>query len=449
MKIILTIITFFLFVSLFKSQQVLRSYDFFMGESQFETTNSNAMNVWCIENSIYSIDEYSLQICSNGAIGYSGENGSTAISYFEVNAENYSNMTLEFDWRCNGEANHDFGSVLYSVGGIDLNSPIWNILESNFQTGDNATNHAIIKLPLITNNKSSLKIGFAFTSDEYFNFQPGFVLDNIQLKGFQCAGNYPIAPAQQNPFVTCFDAIDNFYLSIAQVTGLNYRWYLNETQAFFFSGGTLLARMNEDQSYIVTSINSQGCESRSPHTVVDLDVIPKPRIELVELLATNVGNDGAIEIDIVGDAPPFDILWMSENNDSLYYNSLRIDSLSAGIYSVTVKDNNSCDSVRYFNVEEGSLLKVPSAFSPNADGLNDFWIIEGIQQWRDFELSVYTMSNRIVHAQVGEASNEGYIEWGGSNMYTNELLPDGDYFYVLSSEEKKRKYRGIVSIKTK
>jgi gliding motility-associated-like protein len=449
MKSIQIIFKLLLLASSVHSQGVLESYDFFSGSDQFQVTNDNSINGWCFESSIYSIDGYSLQICSNGAVGYSGANGNSAICYFNINATNYSNMTLEFDWRCNGETNLDFGKVFFSVSGTNTNTPIWSELATNLQTGDNSINHAILKLPLIANNKGNLKIGFSFESDSYFNFQPGFVIDNIQLKGFNCVNNYPMSPAQQEPFVTCRDAVDLYNLTVQQLTGFSYRWYRDESQSFFHTGGSYSASRYYNQSYIVTSLNSNGCESRSPHTVVSLMVRSNPSIDLVELAGTTVGNDGAIEIEVSGTLEPYNILWQSVTNDTLAMNTLRIDSLNADLYKVQVTDANSCDSLRFFQVEEGSTIIVPSAFSPNGDGLNDFWVLEGIEQWDDFDISVATMNNRIIHSQKGNLSNRKYIAWDGSNMNTNEPVPDGDYIYVLYSIEKQREYRGIVSIKTK
>lgn len=431
------------------SQTVLRSFDFSSGMDQWQTTDVSSINYWCVEENLYSIAGSSLQICSNGAPGYFGENGFSPICYFSLNAGNYSNMTLEFDWKCNGESDLDFGSVYFSVSSTDVNTPIWSELATNLQTGDITVNNLSIKLPLIANNQNDLKIGFSFKSDSNFNFQPGFVLDNIKLKGYDCAFNYPLAPAQQSPFTSCFDNAEDAVLSIESLTGLDYRWYRNDINSFFHIGASLTTHRLSDQSYIVTSLNALGCESRPPHTIVSLDVLSNPTIELVSLVSTNVGNDGQIEILVEGGAPPYNILWQSDLNDSLAFNTLNVGPLPAGTYSAVVTDQNQCDSIRFFIVGEGSTVLVPSAFSPNGDGLNDFWELEGIAQLEDFELSVFMLNNRIVHFQSGKAANGVYNPWDGRSMHTGESVPDGDYFFVLTSEEKQRKYRGLVSIKTK
>lgn len=437
--------SFIIAALLTQAQAVLESFDFVSGAQQYQLTDVNSVNSWCVENSLYSIDGYSLQICSNGAAGYSGANGSTAICFFNINATNYSTMTLEFDWRCNGEENLDFGTVYYSLENSNFNTPIWSELATNFQSGDNSINHAVVKLPLAANYKSNLKIGFSFKSDSFFNFQPGFVVDNIQLKGYECT-SFPMAPAQQAPFEACQEANDYIDLTVQQVTGFNYNWYRDEYQIVFHQGGSYQANRYFNQSYLVTSVNNSGCENKPPHTVVSLEILPKPAINLVELVGTTVGNDGLIEINVADD--DYEILWQNASGEIIDTGTTIVDSLNAGLYFVQVTDTNACDSVRVFAVEEGATILVPSAFSPNGDGLNDFWFLEGIDQWDDFELAVYTMSNRLVFSQLGNEANRRYIPWNGTNMHTNELVPDGDYIYVLSSEEKQRKYRGIVSIKT-
>jgi subtilisin-like proprotein convertase family protein len=82
--------------------------------------------------------------------------------------------------------------------------------------------------------------------------------------------------------------------------------------------------------------------------------------------AACASNDGAIDINVVGDNPPFSYLW------STGATTQDITGLSAAAYSVTVSDVNSCTSSNIFVVENvnASTLSL-SKTDITCDGLNN------------------------------------------------------------------------------
>jgi len=84
-------------------------------------------------------------------------------------------------------------------------------------------------------------------------------------------------------------------------------------------------------------------------------------------------------------------------------------------------------------------LFIPNAFSPNGDGVNDFWEILGLQNYPGHKLEVY---NRL-GIRLYETTNY-QNDWGGT--YNGEKLPDGTYFYQLYLSEA-RIEKGFIFIK--
>ena len=70
-------------------------------------------------------------------------------------------------------------------------------------------------------------------------------------------------------------------------------------------------------------------------------------------------------------------------------------------------------------------LVIYSAFSPNNDGRNDFFTIEGIDKLSNSTVSVYNRWGNEVFAAKNYRN-----DWGGTWKGTN--LPDGTYFYVFN-----------------
>ena len=84
-------------------------------------------------------------------------------------------------------------------------------------------------------------------------------------------------------------------------------------------------------------------------------------------------------------------------------------------------------------------LFIPNAFSPNGDGVNDFWEILGLQNYSGNKLEVY---NRL-GIKLYE-TNDYKNDWYGT--YNGQQLPDGTYFYLLYLSEA-RIEKGFIFIK--
>ncbi len=83
-------------------------------------------------------------------------------------------------------------------------------------------------------------------------------------------------------------------------------------------------------------------------------------------------------------------------------------------------------------------MKFFSGFSPNGDGQNDFFTVEGISEYPNNELSVFNRWGTEVFKMNGYKN-----AWDGT--WNEKRLPDGTYFYVLQDGEGKQ-YKGFVQI---
>ncbi len=70
-------------------------------------------------------------------------------------------------------------------------------------------------------------------------------------------------------------------------------------------------------------------------------------------------------------------------------------------------------------------LNIPNAISPNGDNVNDKWIIENINLYKENEVKVFNQWNSEVFSQKTYANN-----WDGAG------LPDGTYYYIIKYGDK-------------
>jgi bacillopeptidase F len=104
----------------------------------------------------------------------------TAASY---DLTGYSDVTLDFDDRCDTESGYDFGYVEYSAN----NGSSWNTVYSC--TGQTTWQSHHLELPAAANGASALKVRFRLTSDFSANGS-GWAVDNARLAagGDACSG---------------------------------------------------------------------------------------------------------------------------------------------------------------------------------------------------------------------------------------------------------------------
>lgn len=87
-------------------------------------------------------------------------------------------------------------------------------------------------------------------------------------------------------------------------------------------------------------------------------------------------------------------------------------------------------------------LEIPNAFSPNSDGFNDEFVVQGLERYTDVKLSVYNRWGNLVYYSPDYRNT-----WRGTN-FNNERLSDDTYYYTLEIPGKKN-YTGFLIIKQK
>jgi uncharacterized repeat protein (TIGR01451 family)/gliding motility-associated-like protein len=121
--------------------------------------------------------------------------------------------------------------------------------------------------------------------------------------------------------------------------------------------------------------------------------------------------------------------------------------IQPGTYNITyricdVLNPANCDeatvSISILSTEECELL-VPTAFSPNDDGIHDYFMIKCIEKYPNASLEVYNRWGNLVYKKekygnVDQWGNDN-AWWGGySNRNLNlgnEKLPPGTYFFII------------------
>ena len=101
------------------------------------------------------------------------------------------------------------------------------------------------------------------------------------------------------------------------------------------------------------------------------------------------------------------------------------ENVSIGNHTITVLDSNGCG---YFITEDVYILNYPNYFTPNDDGINDFWTIEGISILNNWKITIFDRFGKLL-TQLNPVNSA----WDGT--FNNNKLPSTDYWFRLEYEE--------------
>lgn len=103
------------------------------------------------------------------------------------------------------------------------------------------------------------------------------------------------------------------------------------------------------------------------------------------------------------------------------------DHVQSGIHTVYINDINGCGMIQELVV----VIGIPKFFTPNADGYNDYWKINGVDRLFNSETVafIYDRFGKLVKELKGDDTTG----WDGTLNGT--LMPADDYWYVINLED--------------
>ena len=94
-------------------------------------------------------------------------------------------------------------------------------------------------------------------------------------------------------------------------------------------------------------------------------------------------------------------------------------------------------------------LNIPNAFSPDGDGVNDTWVIEGLEYYTKHHIRIYNRWEAKIFESINYQNDWGGLQTHGTTLGNDKNLPEGTYFYIIELGEKKKPIKGFVFIKRK
>lgn len=258
---------------------------------------------------------------------------------------------------------------------------------------------------------------------------------DLQISGAGVDRAQPTSGMGQSASSICLNDIVTFSCALTDCPDTSaFNWFVNgdlvatTTDALYQTSGL--------QDGDVVSV-SNTCYANCPITVqstasaMSVYVVPVDAgIDVTILSGTTIQLNGSTTAPIHFWSPPF----LVSNPNVL---SPFITPTETTVFALTAEENG-CTLTDYVivTIEEG--LEIPNTFSPNGDGVNDTWEIDGLEMYPDNQMAIYTRWGQ----KVFETSAYSNLKaWDGENH--RETV----YYYVLDlNDDSNTQYKGTITV---
>jgi len=217
---------------------------------------------------------------------------------------------------------------------------------------------------------------------------------------------------------------------------MEYEWYLddslitNELNPYFGVWNDTVVPQEHKIKLIVTS--DKGCVAK----VVDeqaITVLPQPQAHFV---ISTEDYDAFEPFVNFRNKSVNSIRWEWDFDDgttSTDFSPVHEFSTSGDYNVVMIAWNEyNCPDTAHIDLDMEAIttLYYPNAFTPNGDGINDFWFVQGFLENREFEMAIYNRWGELLL----EADHISFA-WDGILPGTNKYAPNGVYVFHIKYED--------------
>lgn len=225
------------------------------------------------------------------------------------------------------------------------------------------------------------------------------------------------------------------YIANVTINGVTNAYLVNSNGNF----GTLTLNLTNGDAWSVMVFDALQCDTAMlSATFTSVNAVANaitPPGMLLGQFATLDGTASTGNINTYNWAPTANV-----NDPSAA--TTTIQPLSTTTYVLTVADTLGCTSLDSVLVEVGRCIPHHAGFTPNGDGVNDFWEIPCLNLFTN-RVQVFNRWGLPVFETVNYDGT-----WDGRNL--GQDVPDGTYYYVISVDEPQlsepKIYKGTVTI---
>lgn len=161
--------------------------------------------------------------------------------------------------------------------------------------------------------------------------------------------------------------------------------------------------------------------------------------------ATCEGDDGFLAIYMLNDVDITRVVWENSSGTEIAVGP-NLQEIPSGTYKVSVTTALGCETSK--EIEVGTEIRPFNGISRNADGANDIFHINCIDEFPTNLVKIFNRAGTLVYEANGYDNIDIYFD-GKSNKGISLMgsnLPDGTYFYVIDKGNGAKPVAGYLEI---
>ena len=253
--------------------------------------------------------------------------------------------------------------------------------------------------------------------------------------------------------IACGYTNTTIYAGTTSTTNVTYIWDGPPSATITPINGYSPTVTNAGTYIVVITNTTTGCASQNQITVVngtiDANFTPNPSTGFAPLNVSFTNNSS------YGNPNILTYYWSFGNgttvtavaNDSVPTPGAYTTYSAPGTYTVImVMENGPCvdTAMQIIRVDIPSNLEIPNIFTPNGDGVNDYFILH-TTNLTEIETTIIDRWGVKVYEVK---TDKGNIQWDGKTMSGKEA-PTGTYFYIIKAkglDEKAYEQKGFITL---
>lgn len=242
--------------------------------------------------------------------------------------------------------------------------------------------------------------------------------------GLECSGLAPInLIVNNNPVVNLYDS----YTFCQDAPISLYGHSSNDRYEWIDSNGTVLSTLqqftsNTSGTYTHIAYRTQNgleCSNSKTFTLIKNEA---PVFETIDVDFNY--NNNTIYVEVIGNS----IYEFSTDNISFEgnSNSHTFYHIPSGLQKIYVRDIDQCEETI---VETLQLIGYPKFFTPNNDGINDFWSVKGADDNTFQSIQIYNRYGKLLIT----LNQQNMYRWDG--RINNNRMPSDDYWFKVDFKD--------------
>lgn len=237
-------------------------------------------------------------------------------------------------------------------------------------------------------------------------------------------------------------------------TSPTYQWQVNGINVGTNSSSFISGNLNNgDLVNCLLTVNGGACLTTSTVQSNGITVSIRPPDNPVPTVTVSASANGVyvgvlirFTATTANANGPLDYQWQVNGNNVGTDNSVFTSSILNNGDAVTciLSVKNSCtpsltSEPVLMNILQPVAIRIPNAFTPNGDGINDRWDIPDLAYYPNCVLNIYTRYGSMIYQSRGYT-----MGWDG--LYNGQVLPTGTYYYIIDLGNNSPKLAGYVAL---